>query len=333
MDALLRNTRGAVMAVACLTLGNGTWAAAAAKGADAAYPTKPIRMVVPFPPGAASDFLARTIGQKLADIYGQQVVIDNRPGAGGLIGSQIVHKAVNDGYTVAIVGQPHLSNVLIREEKSYDPLKDFSAVSPVASIANVLVIGSGVPAKNVMDLIKLAKSKPGQLNFGSAGVGSSSHLAGEMFVAAAGIKAVHVPFKTLADIFSEMLAGRVHFYVFPLPAVMPMLKEGKLRPIAVATPKRAVALPEVPTTAESGFPQYQSDSWFGIIAPAGVPKRIVARLNADLVKVLKDGDTRDRFQKQGAEPTAGSPDDFQKLQRDEYARLAKLIKDIGMKPL
>ncbi|MBI4206539.1 MAG: tripartite tricarboxylate transporter substrate binding protein [Betaproteobacteria bacterium] len=334
MDALRWKIIGAAFAAACCAMASGTWAAeGAAKGAGPLYPTKPIRMVVPFPPGAASDFLARTVGQKLADIYGQQVVIDNRPGAGGLIGSQIVLKGTTDGYTVAMIGQPHLSNVLIREQKPYDPLKDFTAVGLVASIPNVVVLGTGVSAKNVTELIALAKSRPGQFNFGSAGIGSSSHLAGEMFVAAAGIKAVHVPFKTLPDIFSEMLAGRVHFYVFPLPAVMPMLKEGRLKAIAVATPKRSVALPDVPTTTESGFPQYQSDSWFGIVAPAGVPRRTINTLNADIAKVLKDGDTRERFQKQGAEPSFGSPEDFHKLQRDEYARLAKLIKDIGMKPL
>jgi len=317
---------------ACCALA-GVASAATGAATEPNYPTKPIRMIVPFPPGAASDFLARTVGQKLSDGYGQQVVIDNRPGAGGLIGSQIVLKAAADGYTLAMVGQPHLSNVLIREQKAYDPLKDFAPVSMVASIANVIVLGAGVPAKTVTDLIALAKSKPGQLNYGSAGVGSSSHLAGAMFVAAAGIQVVHVPFKTLPDIFSEMIAGRVHFYVFPLPAVMPQLKEGRLRALAVTTPKRAVALPDVPTTAESGFPQYQSDSWFGLVTPAGAPKRTIDRLNADVARVLKDPDTRERFQKQGAEPVFGPPEQFQKLQSEEYARLAKLIKDIGMKPL
>lgn len=320
-----------VLAAVCLEYALGASVTHAA--ANEAYPVKPVRLVVPFPPGAASDFLARTVGQKLSDGYGQQLVIDNRPGAGGLIGSQIVLKAVADGYTLAIVGQPHLSNVLIREQKAYDPLKDYASVSMVASIPNVIVLGSGVQAKTVSDLIAFAKAKPGQLNYGSAGVGSSSHLAGALFVSTAGIEVVHVPFKTLPDIFAEMIAGRVHFYVFPLPAVMPQLKEGRLRALAVATPRRAVALPEVPTTAESGFSQYQSDSWFGIVAPAGVPKRIIDKLNADIARVLKEADTRERFQKQGAEPVFGPPEHFQKLQREEYARLAKLIKTIGMKPL
>lgn len=325
MSALIGRMIGVAIVAMC---GMATGASAAE-----AYPSKPIRMVVPFPPGAASDFLARTIGQKLADIYKQQIVIDNRPGAGGLIGSQIVLKAAPDGYTMALVGQPQISNVLIREPKPYDPLKDFAAVSLVASLPNVIVVGSGVPAKNVTELIALAKAKPGSLNFGSAGIGSSSHLAAAMFVSAAGIQAVHVPFKVLSDVFGEMTAGRVHFYIFPLPAAMPMLKEGRLRAIAVATPKRAVALPDVPTTAESGFPQYQSDSWFGIVAPAGTPKKIIARFNADTVQVLQEADTQERFLKQGAEPRSSSPEGFHKLQSDEYNRLAKLIKEIGMKPL
>ena len=308
-----------------------TIAAAGAASAADKYPDKPIRVVVPFPPGAASDFLARAVGQRLSEVYGQQVVIDNRPGAGGLIGSQIVAKALPDGYTLALVGQPHLSNTLLREPRPYEPLKDFASVTLVAIIPNVVVIGSGVPANSVTELIALAKAKPGQLNFGSAGVGSSSHLAGEMMVAAAGIKAVHVPFKSLADIFTEMIAGRVHFYVFPLPAAMPMLKDGKLRPVAVATAKRAVALPNVPTTAEAGFPQYQSESWFGYVTPAGVPTRLISKLNTDVAKVLQQQDLRERFQMQGAEPSFGSPEQFHNLQRDEYARLGKLIKELDIR--
>jgi tripartite-type tricarboxylate transporter receptor subunit TctC len=312
-------TAGVVMAAAVSALAAET------------FPARPIRIVVPFPPGAASDFLARVVGQRLAEVYRQQAVIDNRPGAGGLIGSQIVAKAIPDGYTLAMVGQPHLSNTLLRDPHPYDPLKDFASITLVASIPNVIVIGSGVPANNVTELIALAKAKPGQLNFGSAGVGSSSHLAGEMMVAAAGIKAVHVPFKTLADIFSEMIGGRVHFYVFPLAAVMPMLKEGRLKAIAAATPKRAAALPNVPTTAEAGFGQYQSESWFGFISPAGVPKRLIGKLNADVVMILQQPDIRERFQQGGAEVSYGTPEQFYNLQRDEYARLGKLIRELGIR--
>ena len=313
------------------TLFAAVFAAAGAAGAAEQYPTKPIRVMVPFPPGAASDFLARVVGARMAEVYGQQAVVDNRPGAGGLIGSQIVAKAIPDGYTLGLVGQPHLSNTLLRDPHPYDPLKDFASVTLVAVIPNVIVLGNGVPATNVKELIALARAKPGQLNFGSAGVGSSSHLAGEMMVGAAGIKAVHVPFKTLGDIFAEMIAGRVHFYVFPLPAVMPMLKEGRLKAIATATPKRTPSLPNVPTTAEAGFGEYQSESWFGFVTPAGVPKPLIAKLNADFARMLQEPAMRERFQQGGAEARFGTPGEFHALQRDEYQRLAKLIKDLGIR--
>ena len=306
-------------------------AAGEATAAEQQYPTRPVRMLVPFPAGSASDFLARVVSARLSEVYGQQMVVDNRPGAGGLIGSQIVAKSAPDGYTLSMIGQPHLSNTLLRDPHPYDPLKEYDSVTLVAVIPNVIVLGNGVPAANVTELIALAKAKPGQLNFGSAGVGSSSHLAGEMMVAAAGIQAVHVPFKTIGDIFAEMMAGRVHFYVFPMPAVMPMLKEGRLKPLAVATKKRAPALPAVPTTAEAGFGQYQSESWFGIVTPAGVSKQLIGKLNADVVKVLQEPVTRDRFQQQGAEASYGTPAQFHDLQRDEYQRLGKLIKDLGIK--
>jgi tripartite-type tricarboxylate transporter receptor subunit TctC len=302
-----------------------------AAAAEQTYPVRPVRMLVPFPAGSASDFLARVVSARMSEVYGQQMVVDNRPGAGGLIGSQIVAKAAPDGYTLSMIGQPHLSNTLLRDPHPYDPLKEYDSVTLVAVIPNVIVLGNGVPAANVTELIALAKAKPGQLNFGSAGVGSSSHLAGEMFVGAAGIKAVHVPFKSIPDIFAEMIAGRVHFYVFPAPAVMPMLKEGRLKPLAVATKKRAAALPTVPTTAESGFGQYQSESWFGIVTPAGVPKQLIGKINGDVIKVLQEPATRDRFQQQGAEASYGTPAQFRELQRDEYQRLGKLIKDLGIK--
>jgi tripartite-type tricarboxylate transporter receptor subunit TctC len=295
------------------------------------WPVKPIRLIVPFTPGAASDVLGRIVGQRLGEIYGQQVVIDNRPGAGGLIGSDLTRQAAADGYTLAMVGQPHLSNVLLREDKPYDPLKDFTSISLVASTANVIVLGKGVEAKTIPDLIALARAKPGALNYGSAGVGSSSHLAGALFVSKAGINVVHVPFRIGADSRSALIAGTIHFYVYPAPAIMSMIKAGTLRALAVASPKRADALPDVPTSEEAGFGQYRSESWFGIIAPRGLPKRLVTRINADTVTVLKEPATREKIVQQGAQPGFGPPEHFDKMLRDEYAELAPLIKQIGMK--
>ena len=295
------------------------------------WPSKPVRLIVPFTSGAASDVLGRIVGQRLAEIYGQQVVVDNRPGAGGLIGSELTRNAAPDGYTLAMVGQPHLSNVLLREDKPYDPLKDFAAISLVASTPNVIVLGKSVTAKTIPDLIALARAKPGALNYGSAGVGSSSHLAGALFVSKAKIDVVHVPFRQGADSRTALVTGTIHFYVYPLPAIMTMLQAGTLRGLAVATPKRAEALPDLPTSAEAGFGAYQSESWFGIIAPRALPKRLVARLNADTVSVLKEPATREKIVRQGAEPGFGPPEHFEKMQRDEYVELARLIKEIGMK--
>jgi len=294
------------------------------------YPAKPIRMVVPFPPGAASDFLARTLGQKLNEQYGQQIVIDNRPGAGGVVGSTLVAKSAADGYTLGMVGQPHLMQPLLQKEPPYRPLDDIVCVTQVASLPNVLVVSPQLPVKSVSDVIALAKSKPGQLNFGSAGIGSSSHIAGEAFKAAAGIDVVHVPFKLLPDIFAEMLAGRVQLYMFPLPAVMPMLKDSKLHVVAVGTPQATPSLPGVPTMAESGLPGFQSESWFGIVAPAGLPRAIVVQLNRDIASQLATPEIKERFLRQGAVPAYGTPEDFRKLMQSDFVKYQKLVKDAGI---
>jgi tripartite-type tricarboxylate transporter receptor subunit TctC len=295
------------------------------------WPSKPIRMVVPFPPTAASDALSRITGERLAQLYGQQFVIDNRPGAGGLIGSDLVRTAAPDGYTLAMVGQPHISNVLLRDPKPYDPLRDFAAISLVASTPNVIVLGKGVEVKSIPDLIALAKAKPGALNYGSAGVGSSSHLAGALFISKAKIDVVHVPFRAGGDSRSALLSGAIQFYVYPLPAIVGMIKAGQMRALAVASSRRAEALPDLQTSAEAGFSQYISESWFGVIAPRALPKHLVAKLNADLVSVLKEAAIREKIVRQGAEARPSTPEQFAKMQRDEYVELGALIKEIGMK--
>ena len=295
------------------------------------WPVKPIRMIVPFPNTAASDALSRIVGERLAQMYGQQIVIDNRPGAGGFIGSDLARQAAPDGYTFAMVGQPHLSNVLMRDPKPYDPLKDFTPITLVGTTHNVLVIGKTVEAKTIPDLIALAKSKPGALNYGSAGVGSSSHLAGALFVSKAGVNVVHVPFRAGGDSRSALLSGAIHFYVFPLPAIVGALRGSQFRALAIGTPKRSDAIPDVPTTAEAGFPQYRSESWFGLIAPRALPKQLVGRINADTVAVLKEPATRERIMRTGAEPVYTTPEAFAKMQRDELVELSALIKEIGMK--
>ncbi|MDB5863911.1 MAG: extra-cytoplasmic solute receptor [Betaproteobacteria bacterium] len=314
----------------------GTWFALMLAGAfepaaaQDKWPSRPIRMVVPFPPGAASDVLSRTVGQRLSEIYGQQFVADNRTGAGGLIGSQLARQAVPDGYTFAMVGQPHLSNVLLRDDKPYDPLTDFTAISLVGITPNVIVLGKGVDARTIPDLIALAKARPGALNYGSGGVGSSSHLAGALLASKAKIDVVHVPFR-VGDSRGALISGAIQYYVYPLPAIMPLIRSGTLRALAVASEKRAEGLPDTPTSAEAGFAQYRSESWFGLIGPRGLPRRIVTRINADLVGVLKEPATRERILRQGAEPSPSTPEKFAKMQQDEYGELATLIRESGMK--
>jgi tripartite-type tricarboxylate transporter receptor subunit TctC len=230
-----------------------------------------------------------------------------------------------------MVGQPHLSNVLLRDPKPYDPLRDFAAISLVASTPNVIVLGKGVEVKSIPDLIALAKAKPGALNYGSAGVGSSSHLAGALFISKAKIDVVHVPFRAGGDSRSALLSGAIQFYVYPLPAIVGMIKAGQMRALAVASSRRAEALPDLQTSAEAGFPQYISESWFGVIAPRALPKQLITRLNADLVSVLKESAIQEKIVRQGAEARPSTPEQFAKMQRDEYVELGALIKEIGMK--
>ena len=298
--------------------------------AQGKYPDKPIRMIVPFSPGSASDFLARTLGQKLNELYGQQIVIDNRAGAGGVIGSTLLVKAAPDGYTVGMIGQPHLINAILQKDAPYRALEDIAPIAQVASLPNVLVVAPTLPVKTAADLIALAKSKPGELNFGSLGIGASSHIAGEAFKTAAGINVAHVPFKNVGDIFTEMVAGRVHLYMFPLPAAMPMLKDGKLHVLAVGTLQKVPALPGVPTISESGLPGFQSQSWFGVVGPAKLPRTIVLQLQKDIVNILQQPDTKERFLRQGADAVVTTPEEFQKMMQAEFAKFQKLVKDAGI---
>jgi tripartite-type tricarboxylate transporter receptor subunit TctC len=317
----------AVLAVVTLSLA----ATSTAVAADTRWPTKPIRLIVPFPNGAASDVLGRTLGQRLSEIYGQQFIVDNRPGAGGLIGSDLIRQGAPDGYTLGMVGQPHLSNALMRDPKPYDPLKDYVAISLVGMTPNILVIGKGVNANNLKDLIALAKANPGKLNYGSAGVGSSSHLAGALFASKAKVNVIHVPFRQGGDSRTALISGAIQIYVYPLPAIAGMVKSGTIKALAIATDKRSEAVPDVPTSAESGFAEYQSVSWFGLIGPRALSKQLVARINSDTVKVLNEPEIRKKIALQGAEAAPSTPAEFDKMQRDEYAELGALIKEIGMK--
>ena len=296
------------------------------------YPTRPVRMVVPFPAGSASDFLARTLGQKLGEVWGQQVVIDNRPGAGGLIGGTLVAAASPDGYTIALIGQPHLTAFLLSKDPPWDPFKDFAHIGLVSTMPNVAVVGPGLPVNSLSELLTQVKAKPGYYNFGSAGIGSSSHLAAEMFNAAAGLKAVHVPFKLIGDIYTALYSGQLHYYLFPLPAVMPALRDGRIKAIATGGRTRAVALPQVPTMVEAGMPGFASETYFGLLGPAALPKKLIAQINSDSMKLIRTDDIRTRFQQGGADATPSTPEEFYKVQQAEYQRVSKIVRDLGIKP-
>jgi tripartite-type tricarboxylate transporter receptor subunit TctC len=221
---------------------------------------------------------------------------------------------------------------MLAREPPWDPLKDFSHIGLVAAMPNVVTVGPGMPVNSLPELITQVKGKPGHFNFGSAGVGSSSHLAAEMFNAAAGLKAVHVPFKLIPDIIAEMYGGTLHYYLFPLPAVMPRLAEGKIRALATGGKARSVAIPKVPTMSEAGMPGFVSETYFGLLGPAAMPKAIIDRINADTVRHLKTEDMKTRFQSGGAEPASSTPDGFRKIQQEEFRRVERIVKEIGIKP-
>ena len=296
------------------------------------YPTKPIRLVVPFPPGGATDILARDVAQKLTEAWGQSVIVDNRPGAGGNIGSELVAKSAPDGYTLEMgtVGT-HAINASLYAKMPYDHVKDFTPVILVAGVPNVLVVNPSVPANSVADLIAYAKANPGKLNFASSGNGTSIHLSGELFKVMAGVQITHIPYKGSAPALQDLLAGQVQMMFDNLPPSLPQIKAGKLRALAVTSATRAPALPEVPTLAESGLPGFEASSWFGILVPAGTPAPIVAKLNAEIAKWLATPEAKEKLAKQGANAAGGTPDDFAKHIAAETAKWAKVVKDSGAK--
>jgi tripartite-type tricarboxylate transporter receptor subunit TctC len=299
----------------------------------AAFPVKPIRIIVAYPPGAADDFFARSIGDQLEAFYGQRVVIENRTGAGGLIGNTLVSKANADGYTLGMVGVTRLITELMRDPPPYRALADIVGVAHVASITNVLAVTPGIPVATASEFARYARVRTGELNYASLGIGSASHFAGELFTRALGIDAVHVPFRNLSDSFVEMVLGRVHYAVFTLPAVLTPVREGRLRAIAVMTPQRSPALPAVPAIAEVGLPEAQFDRWSGIVAPRGTPRRIVEQLHGDIVRGLRKNALRERFVRQGAESTPEStPDGFMRLMQEEYVRYQAVIREGGIRP-
>ena len=308
----------AASALASLTCGAGAQT----------YPSKPIRMVVPFAAGGPTDVYARAVGQELTKLLGQPVIVDNRPGAGGNLGADLVAKSPPDGYNVVLGAVGAFAvNMTLYPKMPYDVLRDFAPVSLVAIVPMVLVVNPGVPVKTPKELVELAKSKPGTLSYGSAGNGTSIHMSAEMFKAMTGIDMAHVPYKGAAPAMTDLIGGQVQLMFADATSVIPHVKSGKVR--AVAATKHVEAMPEVPTFAQSGFPSYDPTVWYGVFAPAGTPRDVVVKLNAGIAKSLQARDVRERLIGLGAQPTSSTPEEFTEFVRAEIPRWGKVVKSSG----
>ena len=294
------------------------------------FPDKPLRMVAPYPPGGTSDIIARILGQKLFDAWGQQIVIDNRAGANGSIGCELAAKSPADGYTLLIGNMtPIAANPSLYKKLGYDSVRDFSGVSLVAAGPNVLVVNPALPVKSVQELIAYAKANPGKLNFGSGGAGSPAHLGGEMFKTLTGVVITHVPYKGTVLAVNDLIAGQVQLVFSDAPPAMPHVKSGKLRALAVTGAKRTPLLPELPTVSEAGVPGFELDNWWGILVPAKTPKHIINRINAQIVRIMQTADVKERFANFGVEAIRSTPAEFDAYIKSEYAKLARIIQASG----
>ena len=309
--------------VACVPL--------AAHAQQQKFPSKPIRMVVPFSPGSQTDILARLIGPKMNENWGQQIVVDNRPSAGGTIGAGIVAAAPADGHTLMLHSVGHAINATLYTKLPFDTLRDFAGVSQVASVPNMLVVAPALGVKSVKDLIALAKQKPGAINFGSAGIGSGSHINAEQFKVAAGINVVHVPYKGTPETLTDLMTARIQFFFSPLLPAGPFIKDGRIVALAVSTAQRSPVFPDVPTIAESGLPGFEYDQWYGILAPRATPKPVLDQLSKEIARILDLPDVRKTFQTQGAVAKPTTPEQFDAFIRSEIEKLAKVIKAAGAK--
>ena len=328
-----RCIRGA-FTLAAITAGANVPAHAAAQGAaDAAsYPSRPIRIVVPFSPGGVADIMPRLIGPKLIETWKHQVVVDNRPGAGGVIGSDIVAKATPDGYTLLSASANHSATPAVRSTLPFDTLKDFAGITLTSTGAYVLVVAPSFSAKSVKDLIAFARAKPGQLNFSSAGTGSGTHFAAELFKVQANFDAVHVPYKGIPEALTDTIAGRVQFFMPSLSSVTTFIKDGRVVALAVSSKNRAPSLPDIPTLAESGVPGYEWNAWTALLAPAKTPRAIINQLHREVTRTLRLPDVQQRMAAIGADVTLISPEQLDKMIAGEIALTAQLARKAGIKP-
>jgi len=298
--------------------------------AASAYPERPVRLVVGFPPGGAADILGRTAAQQLSERIGQQVVVDNRGGAGGLIATEIAVKANPDGYTLLFSSIPHVINPHLYKKVSYDAIRDFTPVVQFVAVPLMLASGPSLPAKSVKELIDYAKANPGKINYGSAGSGSSSHLAVELFKSMAGIRMEHIPYKGTGPLITDMFGGQIGLTIASAVPLAPHVRSGKLRGLAVTGPKRSAAFPELPAIAET-VSGYEVVNWFGVFAPAGTPADVVRRINAELNAALKNPELVKRLNAQGADAVGGSAEGFARVVKADFAKWAKVVKESGAK--
>ncbi len=295
------------------------------------YPVKPIKIVVPYPPGGFNDTLGRTLAAKFTEAWGQPAVVENKPGANTVIGVDHVAKSAPDGYTLLIVAFPFAVTPSLIKSMPYDTVKDFEPVILAATSPNLLVVNPQLPVKNVAELIALAKSRPGSLNYASTGNGSSNHISMELFKNLAGVDITHIPYKGSAPAVTDLLGGQVMLMFDNVPNVLPQVKAGRLRALATSGDKRTSLAPEIPTVAEAGVPGFEVTVWFGLVAPAGTPRAVVQKLNAEVTKILAMPDVRERFMAQGVEPQGSTPEQFGEHIRSQMVRWAKVVQDAGVK--
>ena len=304
-----------------------------ARAQDAAgFPSKPIRIIVPFTPGSATDVMARIVGERLATAFGQPVLVDNRPGAGGTIGIRETARAEPDGYTLVVVSSGHAVNHVLYKDLGYDTLKDLASIAMLGSLPSVLIVPPSLGVNSVKELVAMLKAKPGEYNYGTAGVGSGAHVSSEKFNVAAGVNALHVPLKGTPPMLAETMAGRIQYAWTHAVSSMGPIKDGKVKPLAVSTPRRVAALPEVPTIAEAGFPDGESTFWLAMLAPAKTPLGIVGKLNAEVLRALQSAQVRERLANLGTEPMSMTPAESDAYIRREHEALGKVMREAGAKP-
>ena len=300
--------------------------------AQQSYPAKPVRMIVPFAPGGGTDTLGRLVALKLGEIWNTSVVVENRPGAGSTVGTDLAARAAPDGYTLGITSMSHAINATLYRKLPYDTIKDFEFIVLTVRVPNVLVVHPSVPAKSVKELVALAKARPGDLSFSSSGVGGVSHLSAEVFAATAGIRMLHVPYKGAGPAMIALVSGESQVMMATVPVLLPQMKAQRVRALAISSLERSPLLPDLPTIAESGYPGFETDSWYGILAPKGTPRAIVERLNMEAMRILKLPDVQQRLRSEAFETPSDTPDGMAAVIRAELAKWASVVKEAGISP-